>query len=319
MAQALALGAQALSSVSGSKPVGRLDERPKLRETRLLGGGVARQLVVPPPGRRELAPGAAQLSPPALLLLAGVRVEHVELVRGPRQPALLELAGHREQALGRGGEILACDRAAPGVRARSSVREDAAREDEAGLVLGRERGERLQLVVVEEAVGHVELRLDVRLARARPDRGRVALRAEQEPERLREDRLPRPGLARDRVQPRRRRELGRSDQDEVLDVEATTAERPAVAAEEGRLGQGREERALLADPRDHATAGREIDARGARPRAPSRARSTVRFQTIASRPRGTTSGRAFSECGATKVIAIASSPQTSTGPPFEKL
>ena len=89
------------------------------------------------------------------------------------------------------------------------------------LVLGRERGERLQLLVVEEAFGQVELRLDVRLPRARPDRGRVALRAEQEPERLGEDRLPCPGFARDRVQPLRRRKLGRSDQDEVLDVEAT--------------------------------------------------------------------------------------------------
>ena len=35
--------------------------------------------------------------------------------------------------------------------------------------------------------------------------------------------------------------------------------------------------------------------------------------------RGTTSGRAWSECGATNVTAIASSPQTSTGPPFERL
>src|SRR5439155_13147900 len=31
------------------------------------------------------------------------------------------------------------------------------------------------------------------------------------------------------------------------------------------------------------------------------------------------SGRTWSECGATNVIAIASSPQTSTGPPFERL
>src|SRR5919202_6055313 len=47
--------------------------------------------------------------------------------------------------------------------------------------------------------------------------------------------------------------------------------------------------------------------------------SLVSFVTVRSRPRGTTSGRAWSECGATNVIAIASSPQTSTGPPFERL
>src|SRR5207237_10502132 len=47
--------------------------------------------------------------------------------------------------------------------------------------------------------------------------------------------------------------------------------------------------------------------------------SGVRFTTVSSRPRGTTSGRAESECGATNVTAIASSPQTRTGPPFERL
>ena len=36
-------------------------------------------------------------------------------------------------------------------------------------------------------------------------------------------------------------------------------------------------------------------------------------------PRPTTNGRACSECGATNVIAIASSPQVRTGPPFERL
>src|SRR5205807_4062902 len=48
-------------------------------------------------------------------------------------------------------------------------------------------------------------------------------------------------------------------------------------------------------------------------------RSGVWFARRRWRPRGTTSGRAWSECGATNVTAIASSPQTSTGPPFERL
>src|SRR5918912_1966350 len=47
--------------------------------------------------------------------------------------------------------------------------------------------------------------------------------------------------------------------------------------------------------------------------------SAVSFVTVRSRSRGTTSGRACSECGAMNVTAIASSPHTSTGPPFERL
>src|ERR671939_1346367 len=47
--------------------------------------------------------------------------------------------------------------------------------------------------------------------------------------------------------------------------------------------------------------------------------SAVSFVTVRSRLRGTTSGRTWIECGATNVIAIASSPHTSTGPPFERL
>ena len=90
--------------------------------------------------------------------------------------------------------------------------------------------------------------------------------------------------------------------------------RPAVAAEEGHLGQGREERALLADPR-HApgrpAAGRP---RGGRPRARSRRRRASGSRRSRRGRAATTSGRAFSECGATNVIAIASRPQTSTGP-----
>src|SRR5205823_3780495 len=59
----------------------------------------------------------------------------------------------------------------------------------------------------------------VRLVRARADERRVALRAEQESDRLREDRLARSGLARDRAEPGGGLELGLADQDEVLDAE----------------------------------------------------------------------------------------------------
>ena len=169
----------------------------------------------------ELAPCDARLSASPELLLAAVRVEHVELVRGPGEPALLELARHRDQPLGCGREVLAGDRTPPRVGARTPVGEHATCENEAGLVLGRELGESRELLVLEEPLRYVELGLDVCLAGGGADRAGVALRAEQEPDRLREDRLARAGLAGDRRQPGGRRELSLPDEDEVLDPEAT--------------------------------------------------------------------------------------------------
>ena len=149
------------------------------------------------------------------------RVEHVELVGRAAEAALLELAGHRDQALGGRGEILACHGPAPGIGARAAVAEDAACEHQAGLVLRRQLREPAELVVVEEPLRHVELGLDVGLRAGRADDGRVALRPEQEADRLGQDRLARAGLAGDRSQPRPRDELAFADEDEVLDPEAT--------------------------------------------------------------------------------------------------
>src|SRR6478752_9556077 len=69
---------------------------------------------------------------------------------------------------------------------------------------------------------------------------------------------------------------------------------------------------------DNAPSGARSPARcpSTRTAAPT---SGVAFRTVSSAPRGTTSGRASSECGAMNVIAIASSPRTRTGPPFERL
>ena len=171
--------------------------------------------------RRRAAASSRQACPrgaaAAQLLLAGEGVEHVELVRGPREPPLLELAGHRDQPLGRGGHVLAGGAAAPRVGAGAAVGEDPAREHEPLLAVRPQLGERLEPVLVEQAVRKVELGLDVRLGRAGADRPGVALRAEQQPDRLGEDRLPRAGLAGDRVQPGRELELRLADQDQVLD------------------------------------------------------------------------------------------------------
>ena len=82
-----------------------------------------------------------------------------------------------------------------------------------------EVGERLEAVLVEQARRQLELGLDVGLVGGRAEEARVALRPEEEPDGLGEDRLARTGLARDRVQPGRELELGLADEHEVLDTE----------------------------------------------------------------------------------------------------
>ena len=96
-----------------------------------------------------------------------------------------------------------------------------ARRDETRLTLRLQLGDRLEIGVVEDPVRQVELGLDVRLLGPRPEVAGVAARAEQEPERLREDRLPRAGLAGDRVQAGHDGQLRVADEHEVLDAEAS--------------------------------------------------------------------------------------------------
>ena len=150
-------------------------------------------------------------------------------------------------------------------------------QHEALLALRLQLPQRLQLVLVEEPRPQLELSLDIRLVGAGADEARFALRAEQEPDRLREDRLPGAGLARNRVQPCAGLELRLADEHQVLDAESTKhatrpnwpkghrdlsdaasgiaawgsrsrRERVSVPAEEGGLGEVRQKRALLAEP-----------------------------------------------------------------------
>ena len=220
MAQPLALVPERLLAAR-LEALRRLDERRQLAQTRLLGCGAARQLVVSPAGGGQLAPGDPGLAAAALLLLADERVEHVELVRRSAETALLELARHRDQALGSGCEILAGDGAPPRVCARAAVAEDAPGEHETGLVLRRQLGQPAELVVVEEPVRDVELGLDVRLGACGADDARIALGPEQQSDCLRQDRLAGARLARDRGQPGSRREDAVANEDEVLDAQAT--------------------------------------------------------------------------------------------------
>ncbi len=154
------------------------------------------------------------------MLLADERIEDVELERRPGEAPLLELARHREQPLDERRKVLARDRAAPGVGSGAPVGEDSPRRDEPVLVLRPQLGEGGELLVVEDALGEVEVRLDVGLARTRPEVAGVPGRAEEEPDRLGEDRLAGPGLPGDRVQARPEAQVGLADEDEVLDAQA---------------------------------------------------------------------------------------------------
>ena len=153
--------ARSSSSSPGLEAVRVGDERAQLVEPRLGRGRVAGQLVVGAARGGQLAPGAARRA--RGVGRAGERVEHRELVGRPREPALLELAAHREQRLDRRGDVLARGAPAPGVGARAAVGEDPPREDERLLALGAQLGELAERLVV----GQVELRLDVGLVRRR--------------------------------------------------------------------------------------------------------------------------------------------------------
>ncbi len=208
----LALGAETLL-LPGIHAFGVLDQRAQLDEPGLGERGVRRQLVVPPPRALQVAPRVPSGHATGELLLAAEAVEHLELIGRPREPPLLELARHREHALDRGGDVLPGSRSSPRVGAGASVGEDAPGDDECVVVL------RTQLVQLLEVLWKVELRLDVCLLAGGADERVVALGAEEEAQRLGEDRLAGARLPRDRVQAGRELELGLADEDEVLDAQ----------------------------------------------------------------------------------------------------
>ena len=92
---------------------------------------------------------------------------------GAGQPALLELAGHRDQPLTGWREVVAGGAAAPRVRAGAPVSEDPPREHEAVLARGPQLGECHQLLVVEESRRRFQLGLHVGLCAVLPDEGLI--------------------------------------------------------------------------------------------------------------------------------------------------
>ena len=198
-----------------------LGEGAQLGEPRLALRGTALELLAAPASGHELAPGGAGRCAAGRLAVADERVEHVQLVRGAGEPALLELSRHGDQPLADRREVLTRRAPAPGIRARATVGEDPAREHEPVLVLGLQLGERVEAVLVEQPVGQLQLRLDIGLASLGADERGVALPAEEQAHRLREDRLAGAGLAGDRVQAGCELELRRADEHEVLDAKPT--------------------------------------------------------------------------------------------------
>ena len=231
--------------VAGRHPLCCSDERLQLRETRRDRIGVARELLVPAPRRDQLAPGELRLASPLGLLGTAERVEHVELERRTREPALLELPRHGDEPLRRSGHVFPRDGASPRIRARPPVAEDAPRDDEPSLSFGTQLGERSELLVVEEPIGDIQLGLDVCLGPVGADRGGIGACPEQEPDRLREDRLPRPRFPRHRVEAGRERQLGLADENEVLDAEPTKQSSGGSGARRSPPGASREASARL--------------------------------------------------------------------------
>src|SRR5262249_35566704 len=114
----LALVAQ-LVLATGREALGVCDEHRERLEPLARPGGVPGQLVVRATGGLQPAPRPARLRDG--VAGPGKAVERRELGAGTAEPALLELAAHREERLGRGGDVLARGAPAPGVGACPAV------------------------------------------------------------------------------------------------------------------------------------------------------------------------------------------------------
>ena len=219
--------------------LGVLDECPELVETRFGESGVLRELLVAAARSQELAPRRPRLRAPLQLLVAAEPVEHLELVRRTREPPLLELPGHGDNTLDGCGNVLASGRSPPGVGTGASVAEDAPGHEQGVLIFGQKLHQLLELL------REVELRLDIRLRAGGPDERVVPFRAQQQPDRLREDRLACAGLAGDRVQPGCELELRLANEHEVLDAQSAEHTFIVKRAPDGEEGAVWPRRALL--------------------------------------------------------------------------
>ena len=177
------------------------------------------------PGLRQLLAGRAQLAPGgghggAQLVVAGGRVEQVELRGGAGQAPRLVLRGHLEQQLAQLLEIVAGAAPPPHQRPAAAAGGDPPRHHERRLALRAQRRHRLRSQLLEEPVGDRELGLDVGLRSVRADHAGDRCGTGQQPDRLRQHRLAGAGLAGEDVQARPQLQLGAVDQGQVVDLQA---------------------------------------------------------------------------------------------------
>ncbi len=235
MAQAITLGFQ-LTLLAGIRG-GRLD----LRQLE------AKQVEVPLPcsfalaqlgqltrQRHHLGVGVAVAAPALKLLGAGEAVEDLELRRGQHQPAVLVLPVEGQQP-GAERPQVARRRGAPLHEGAGPPRDtDAPSEDDLVGVRGKAPAQLGQLGLGEQLPSKREDTLHVGLIGPGTDDLGARLAAHQQVERVGEDRLPRPGLAGDRVQPACEAELGTLDQQQVLDPQLVQ-HLVLSSSEEGRI------------------------------------------------------------------------------------
>ncbi len=257
VAQALALGAQG-DVLAGRRCDGAdaLHEVAEVGEHAVPVGGLVLGGAPRVPGVAQRAPGGRHRAEAGGLLLAGVGIEQLALHGRTPEPARLVLRDHADEALARRLERRPRGRAPADERLPAAVRPEPAGEDEAVLVFRHEVADAVVRRLLDVR-GQVELRLDVRLRGMRADEPRVARGAEHEPERAREHGLAGAGLARQHRQPGAEPEVGRADQDEVLDGESAQHGRIS-----GRTCCGNAAGTAVAEAREARALGRHPDLDG---------------------------------------------------------
>ena len=215
MAEPLALGAQPLL-VARLHALGVLDERAQLGEARLGERGVRRQLLVPAPRGEQLAPRGARLRAARSCSSPQNRSSTSSWYDGRasrRCSNCPDIATTRSTAAATSSRAAARPHAYARVRPSPKTRRETS---ERVLVLGPQLARSSS-----SSSGRSSSASTYASSPAGPTNESSPFVAEQQPDRLREDRLPRAGLAGDRVQPGRELELGLADEDEVLDAQAT--------------------------------------------------------------------------------------------------
>ena len=235
MAQAIALGFQLalLVGVGGC----RLDLRQL--EAKQVEVPLPRSLALAQRGqlarqRHDLGVGFAVAAAALELLGAREAIEDLELRRGQHQPAVLVLPVEGEQPGAERPQVARRCGTPLHEGARPPRGRDPAPEDDLVGVGGKALAQLGQLGIGEQLLGKREDSLHVGLIGSGADDLRARLSAHQQVERVGEDRLPRPGLAGDRVQPAREAELGALDQQQVLDPQLVQ-HRVLTSSGQGRI------------------------------------------------------------------------------------